>query len=195
MPPLPSSEGPDAAIGWVFLDRDGTLNVKAPDGEYVERPQDLRLLPGAAEGVRALNRAGVWTGVVTNQRGVALGRMSAEDLAAVNERLIELLARDGAVLDAIYSCTHASGECECRKPRPGMLLQAQAEHPALDFARAAIVGDSLSDIQAGRAVGVRTVLIDDGRPGRDPRAIELADDAVSDMQAAARLLLGGRARA
>jgi D-glycero-D-manno-heptose 1,7-bisphosphate phosphatase len=194
VPPLPTLPGPGAAIAWVFLDRDGTLNVKAPDGEYVERPEDLQLLPGAAEGVRMLNRAGVWTGVVTNQRGVALGRMSAEDLAAVNTRLTELLAEDGAALDAIYSCIHASAECDCRKPRPGMLVQARAEHPGLDFARAAIVGDSLSDIQAGSAVGLRTVLIDDGAGG-DPQAIELADDVVGDMAAAASLLLGDSPRA
>src|ERR1700751_1057661 len=97
--PEMSGKGP---ISWVFLDRDGTLNVKPPAGEYIERPDALRLVPGAAEAGRMLNGAGLWTGVATNQRGVALGRMSSADLAAVHARLRELLAEEGAVLDAIY---------------------------------------------------------------------------------------------
>jgi histidinol-phosphate phosphatase family protein len=125
----------DRAIRWVFLDRDGTLNVKPPDGEYIERPEALELLPGAAEAVGLLNRAGMWTAVVTNQRGVALGRMSAEDLDAVHERLRLLLRLEGSFVDAIYACTHESGVCDCRKPGPGLLLQAREEHPGLDFAR------------------------------------------------------------
>ncbi len=178
------------ALGWVFLDRDGTLNVKPPAGEYVERADDLVLLPGAGEAVRMLNRAGIWTGVVTNQRGVALGRMSVADLDAVHDRLLALLAGDGAALDAIYSCVHAAQECDCRKPRPGMLLRAREEHPGLDFARSAIVGDSLNDIEAGRNVGVRTMLIEADGGERSPAA-ELADDVVPDLLGAARLLLAG----
>lgn len=170
----------------MFLDRDGTLNVKPPDGEYVEHPDALQLLPGAAEGVRMLNRAGVWTGVVTNQRGVALGRMSIEDLDAVHARLRRLLHRQGAFVEAIYACPHGLDECTCRKPQPGLLLQARAEHPALDFAHAAIVGDSASDMQAGSALGLRTVLISTSEQDRaccDP------DHIVSDLVQAADLLL------
>jgi D-glycero-D-manno-heptose 1,7-bisphosphate phosphatase len=175
-------------IRWVFLDRDGTLNVKPARGEYVERPEDLRLLPGAAEAVRAFNRAGVWTGVVTNQRGVALGRMSGEDLNAIHDHLRGLLSADGAFLNAIYTCPHQIGTCDCRKPHPGMLLQAQREHPELDFACAAIVGDSANDVQAGRRVGVRTVMI---AADRAPEHAALgADHLVSNIVAAARVLLG-----
>jgi D-glycero-D-manno-heptose 1,7-bisphosphate phosphatase len=175
------------AIRWVFLDRDGTLNVKPPDGEYVGRPEELRLLPGVAEAVRTLNRAGVWTGVVTNQRGIALGRMSIEDLDAVHERLVHLLQERGAFVDAIYACPHGLDACDCRKPRPGLLLQAQREYPALDFADAAIVGDSPSDVQAGRRLGLRTVLIS-GSEG-DEHAVESADHRVSDLIQAASVLL------
>src|SRR5204863_9762551 len=90
---------PDTAEGWirwVFLDRDGTLNVKPGVGEYIEHPDALRLMPWAGKAVRLLNRAGIWAGVVTNQRGVALGRMSAADLAAVHTRLDRLLAAEDA---------------------------------------------------------------------------------------------------
>ncbi len=182
---VPSGDG---AIRWVFLDRDGTLNVKPLAGEYVERSDGLELMPGAAEAVRAFNRAGMWTGVVTNQRGVALGLMSRDDLEAIHERLRHLLAAEGAFLDAIYACPHQIGACDCRKPAPGMLLQAQREHPGLDFTRAAIVGDSLNDVEAGRRVGVRTVMISaDGPDG--PTSVH-ADHLVRNILAAARVLVG-----
>lgn len=177
------------AIRWVFLDRDGTLNVKPPDGEYVERPQALELLPGAAEAVRMLNRAGIWTGVVTNQRGVALDRMSADDLDAVHERLRRLLGQEGAFLDEIYACPHQIGACACRKPQPGLLLRAQREHPALDFAHAAIVGDSSSDVQAGRRLGLMTVLISGA--GSDRAEACDADHVVGDPLQAASVLIAG----
>lgn len=169
------------AIRWVFLDRDGTLNVKPPDGEYIEGPDALELLPGAAEAVGMLNRAGLWTGVVTNQRGVALGRMSTADLDAVHQRLRLLLGLEGAFVDAIYVCPHEIGACDCRKPQPGLLLRAQSDHPALDFARAAIVGDSLSDVRAGRRLGLRTVLISHGQADRS-----VADHVVPDLLEAVR---------
>ncbi|MGH2852771.1 MAG: D-glycero-alpha-D-manno-heptose-1,7-bisphosphate 7-phosphatase [Solirubrobacteraceae bacterium] len=171
----------------MFLDRDGTLNVKPPDGEYIERPEALELLPGAAAAVRMLNRAGLWTGVVTNQRGIALGRMSAADLDAVHERLRGLLKLEGACVDAIYVCPHAVGACDCRKPEPGLLRLAKSEHPALDFARAAIVGDSSCDMQAGRRLGLKTVLISESNDDRV--AARAADHVVADPLQAASLLV------
>jgi D-glycero-D-manno-heptose 1,7-bisphosphate phosphatase len=189
VPPADPISAPCAprAIRWVFLDRDGTLNVKPRDGEYIEHPETLELLPGAAEAVRMLNRAGIWTGVVTNQRGVALGRMSTEDLDAVHERLKHLLCLQGAVVDAIYACPHGIDECGCRKPRPGLLLQAQREYPALDYARAAIVGDSSSDVQAGKCLGLTTILISERRS----RVVAScsADHVVADPVQAASLLI------
>lgn len=175
-------------IRWVFLDRDGTLNVKPPDGEYIERPDALELLPGAGEAVRMLNRAGLWTGVVTNQRGIALGRMTSDDLDAIHERLRHLLHLEGAFLDAIYACPHEIDACDCRKPRPGLLLKAQIENPALDFARAAIVGDSPSDAQTGGRLGLTTVLIagEEHPQGEEPW---IADHVVADPLQAARLLI------
>lgn len=177
-------------IRWVFLDRDGTLNVKPAKGEYIERPEELELLPGAAAAVRGLNRAGVWAGVVTNQRGVALGRMSSTDLDAIHERLRRLLSAEGAFLDAIYACPHQIGACDCRKPDPGMLLKAQREHPGLDFARAAIVGDSLNDVQAGRRVGAMTVMI--SADDADESQAFAADRQVANIAAAVGVLLGRR---
>jgi D-glycero-D-manno-heptose 1,7-bisphosphate phosphatase len=186
---VPSTLRQGPAIRWVFLDRDGTLNVKPPDGEYIERPEALELLPGAAEAVRMLNRAGLWAGIVTNQRGIALGRMSAEDLDAVHERLRDLLRLEGAFVDAIYVCPHEVGTCDCRKPQPGLLLRARREHPALDFARAAIVGDSPSDVQAGVRLGLMTVLI--SQKGGHLGTAGVADHVVVDPLQAASLLIAG----
>jgi D-glycero-D-manno-heptose 1,7-bisphosphate phosphatase len=161
-------------IRWVFLDRDGTLNVKAAQGEYVTAPEQLELLPHAAEGVRRLNESRVWVALVTNQRGIARGKMTEDDLSAVHARLADELARHDAHLDAIYYCPHEQGECSCRKPQPGLLLRAQREHPGLSFAAAALVGDAESDVQAGRRVGAATVLLASDTASEDHGADHVA---------------------
>jgi D-glycero-D-manno-heptose 1,7-bisphosphate phosphatase len=151
---------------WVFLDRDGTLNVSPPPHEYVTDPADLDLLPGAGAAVARLNQAGLWVGVVTNQRAIARSLLATERLELIHERLRELLAQHGAHVDGIWVCPHHDGTCDCRKPLPGLLLQAQAAVPGLDFARTAMVGDSASDIAAGQAVGTLTIRLDAaGEPG------------------------------
>jgi D-glycero-D-manno-heptose 1,7-bisphosphate phosphatase len=163
-------------VDWVFLDRDGTINAKAPDGEYVRTPAELRLLPGAASAIRRLNEAGIWVGLVTNQRGIALGKMTEQDFALIQHSLAEQLAKNGAHIDSVYHCPHDIDECECRKPAPGMLLNARREVPGLDFGRAAIVGDSRADVDAGRAVGAVTVLVGDAPDASrvEPRPDHLA---------------------
>lgn len=144
--------------GAAFLDRDGTINVKAPEGDYVTSPDRVALLPGAARAVRALNDAGVPTVVVTNQRGIALGRMSERDLSAVHERLAALLDQEaGAHLDEILHCPHDEGVCDCRKPGTGLLRRAAADMPGLSLESSVMIGDSQSDIEAGRAAGMRTI--------------------------------------
>jgi D-glycero-D-manno-heptose 1,7-bisphosphate phosphatase len=137
----------------VFLDRDGTINVKAPDGDYVKSWDEFSFLPGAVEAVRALRDAGRRIVIVTNQRGIALGRMTEENLSDIHERMVE---RIGSV-DAIYHCPHDEGQCDCRKPQPGMLLRAADEVPGVELERSVMIGDSDSDIEAGRAVGARTI--------------------------------------
>lgn len=139
----------------VFLDRDGTLNRPAAPGEYVRTPDELELIPGAAHAVGLLRRAGYLCVVVSNQRGVALGLMTEDDLAAVDARLHEL----GGGLDASYYCTHSIGSgCGCRKPEHGLLLRA-AEELGIDLRASWMVGDSHADEQAGRAAGCRTLRV------------------------------------
>ena len=153
--------------GAAFLDRDGTLNVKAPEGEYVTSPEQVELLPDAARAVRVLNDARVVTVVVTNQRGIALERMSEEDLRAVHERLAALLYEEaGASLDAIFHCPHEEGVCDCRKPGVGLFRRAAAELPGLSLENSVMIGDSPSDVAAGQAAGMRTI-----RLGSDVRSL------------------------
>jgi D-glycero-D-manno-heptose 1,7-bisphosphate phosphatase len=151
--------------GVVFLDRDGTINEKAAASEYVTDPGGLRVLPGAAGAVRRLNDAGVAVIVVTNQRGIALGWMTESDLEAVHTELREQLdAQAGARLDAILHCPHERGTCGCRKPAPGLLLEARARWPEIDLPRSVVVGDSRADVEAGRAVGAAAVLLGEHAP-------------------------------
>src|SRR5262249_18384363 len=137
----------------VFLDRDGTLNVKATEGEYVDDPAALVLLPGAAEAVRRLNDAGLTTVVVSNQRGVARALLDEADVDRLNLRLAELRAGAGAHLDAVFVGPHDHDSCECRKPRPGLIVRAVREL-GIDPTAAVIVGDAESDVMAGRAAGL-----------------------------------------
>lgn len=147
----------------VFIDRDGTLTEEVG---YVNHPARLRLLPRSGAALRRLNAAGVAAVVVTNQAGIARGYFSPEVLEAVTAELLEQVKSAGAHLDGLYVCTHhpTQGQppyravCECRKPKPGLLLRAAADL-GLDLRASVIVGDKASDLVAGRAVGAGTALV------------------------------------
>ena len=153
---MPGIEPP----GVVFLDRDGTINVKAQDGEYVTRPEELELVPGAARAIRRLNEAGLTAIIVSNQRAIALGRMTDADLRAVHSELASRLkAEADAHVDAIFHCPHDHGQCDCRKPSTGMFNQASERFPWIDLSRSVMIGDGASDVEAGRAAGMSTIWI------------------------------------
>jgi histidinol-phosphate phosphatase family protein len=139
-----------------FLDRDGTINVKAPEGEYVTSPAEFRYLPGAEDAIRLLAGAGWRVVVVSNQRGIALGLMTAGAVDEINRTLLEL------PVAAVYVCPHEKGTCDCRKPGTGLFLQARRDFPEIEFARSVVIGDAPSDIAAGEALGCRTILV--GKP-------------------------------
>jgi D-glycero-D-manno-heptose 1,7-bisphosphate phosphatase len=147
----------------VFIDRDGTLTEEVG---YVNHPGRLKLLPRSAEAIRRLNAAGVAAVVVTNQAGIARGYFSERVLQQVNDSLAAQLARAGARLDGLYVCTHHPTEgqppyrtcCECRKPKPGLLLRAAGDL-GLDLRRSTMVGDKPSDLVPGRQVGAAAVLV------------------------------------
>ena len=148
----------------VFLDRDGVINRKAPEGQYITRWEDVEILSGVVEAIQQLGEAGFKVVVVTNQRCVAKGLLSEAGLQVLHQKLEELLASRGAVIDAIYYCPHEKNVgCTCRKPAPGMLLKAAREH-GLDLGESWVVGDSTSDLQAGKSAGCKTALVTTSQP-------------------------------
>lgn len=174
-------------ISTAFLDRDGVLNRRAAEGDYIKSPDELEMLDGAVDGVRLLNEHGILVLVVTNQRGIALGRMSGLDLERVHDSLRARLAAGHARVDGIYCCPHEADSCECRKPRIGLFVQAQRDHPQIDFARSAVIGDSASDMVAAERIGARGISVSSVTPPGCEGATSLLD--------AARLLVGDHGEA
>lgn len=143
----------------VFLDRDGVINVKLPSDCYVSRYSEFRFLPGAVDALALLYSLGYLLVIVTNQRGIGRRLMTAEDLKTVHHSMLEDLREAGVSVDGIYHCPHDAHEgCDCRKPKPGMILRAVREL-GIDIARSYMVGDSISDVAAGKSAGATTVRI------------------------------------
>jgi D-glycero-D-manno-heptose 1,7-bisphosphate phosphatase len=143
----------------VFLDRDGTLNVKPAQHQYVTSAEDFTWLPGAREGLGKLAHAGYVLAVVSNQRGVGRGLVSPEVLLEIERRIQRDLAEEGCAIERFRYCFHNDEDgCDCRKPRPGMILDVAAELE-LDLATSWVIGDDPGDVAAGRAAGCRTALV------------------------------------
>ena len=149
----------------VFVDRDGVINENRDD--YVKSLEEFKLLPGVVRSAARLTEAGLRIVIISNQQGIARGLISPEALRLIDERLLAELAGAGARVAGVYYCPHAKEDnCDCRKPRPGLLLKAAAEL-GIDLARSVFVGDSSIDIQAGVAAGCRTVLVLTGKTAPD----------------------------
>ena len=179
-------------VRYVFLDRDGVLNRKQPEGAYVTDWSQFQWLPGAVEAIARINRAGMTVMVVSNQRGIALGRFTEAQLELIHGNMRTHLAQHGARLDAIYYCPHDVGECQCRKPDVGLFEQACKDFPQATAGNSLVIGDSLSDIQAGKRMGMRTIFID-GEAGRQKAgaaaAAESADAVAGSLLQAVELLV------
>jgi D-glycero-D-manno-heptose 1,7-bisphosphate phosphatase len=146
----------------VILDRDGTLNRRPPKAQYVIGPEGFEWLPGAPEALRLLNDAGYTVVVVTNQAGIGRGALTEEQLAAVHLKMVRQAEEAGGRIDAVYHCPHDWDEgCECRKPAPGLLFQAQRELD-LDLTRTPFIGDDERDAEAADAAGCPSMLVSDG---------------------------------
>jgi D-glycero-D-manno-heptose 1,7-bisphosphate phosphatase len=161
--------------GAVFLDRDGVVVELVWDPvdasfEGPNREEDVRLVPGAADAIRRIRSLDYRTVVVSNQPGAAKGKASHEDLRGAHERVVRLLAESGVAIDDYRYCLHhpdavdpeLARSCECRKPKPGMLLEA-ADALDIDLSRSWMIGDSDADAEAGRAAGCRTILVENPR--------------------------------
>ena len=161
----------------VFLDRDGTLNV---DKGYVHRIEDWEWIPGAIGAITMLKKAGFLVIVITNQAGIARGYYDEADMTHLHAIINMELQKHGATIDGFYHCPHhpefgAIRECECRKPMPGMIDKASQDFD-IDLGRSWLVGDKASDIQAGLATGIKSILVLTGY-GNKERAL-LGDDAI-----------------
>ncbi|HEY9427151.1 MAG TPA: HAD family hydrolase [Gemmatimonadaceae bacterium] len=155
----------------VFLDRDGTINI---DTHYLRRPEDVELIPGAAEAIARLNAAGMPVLVISNQSGIGRGLLTQAEYEAVRARIDELLASAGARIDATYICPHAPSPdggavlCECRKPGTLLFRTAAAEH-SIDLSRSTFIGDRWRDISPALKLGARGILV----PSRDTLATDI----------------------
>jgi D-glycero-D-manno-heptose 1,7-bisphosphate phosphatase len=186
----------------VFLDRDGVLVElvwDAADGAF-EGPtvaDDVRLVPGAADAVRRIRSLDYRTVVVSNQPGAAKGKASREDLHTAHERVVRLLAERGVVIDEYRYCLHHpdavdagfAGACDCRKPKPGMLLDAAAALD-VDLSRSWMIGDSDVDAAAGRAAGCRTILVENPQSTHRRREGARVDHRATDLVRAVEILAG-----
>jgi D-glycero-D-manno-heptose 1,7-bisphosphate phosphatase len=169
----------------VFLDRDGTV---VEEKGYITEPDGITLVPGAAAGIAAMRSRGWKVFIATNQAHVAKGIIREEELAAINFRMVAMLAGEGAELDGIYCCIHhpegtvrdLAVECGCRKPKPGLLERAASEH-GLELDRCVMVGDTARDVEAGRAVGAKTVLVRTGKGAKTAEGGHSADYVADDL--------------
>jgi D-glycero-D-manno-heptose 1,7-bisphosphate phosphatase len=169
-----------------FLDRDGVINRKAREGEYVTRWEEMQILPGVPEAIALLNQAGVRVIVVSNQRCVAKRLITIFDLEVLHRRMCEAVASHGARIDAIYYCPHETHPpCRCRKPQPGMLLDAARDHD-IDLSASWMIGDSQADVEAGRNAGCKTALL----AARDDSVKTNADIVAPSLFEVIRQILG-----
>ncbi len=162
---------------YIFLDRDGTLNVRPPKACYIERPEDFIWLDGAKDAVKRLKAAGYQIILVTNQPGLTRGNLTEETLAAIHKKMQEDLKKIGACIDHIYYCPHNWDEgCTCRKPQPGMFFQAQKEL-SIDLTRCYMLGDDERDMTAGAAAGCKCMQISETFTLADAVSRILKDDS------------------
>ncbi len=147
----------------LFLDRDGTVNEEV---NFLASPDGMKLIPNSAAAIREANQLGVKVFILTNQSGIARGYLTEEELANVHDRLLQLLQQEGAVINDIYVCPHHPDygepryrlDCQCRKPKTGMMLQAARKHN-VNLQRSFVIGDRMIDVQMGNNAGAKTILV------------------------------------
>ncbi len=147
----------------VFLDRDGVINKKAPKADYIKNWEEFKFLPGSIKAIKLLNENGYKVFVISNQPGIARWKMQKRDLENIHKKMNKKLNENGAKIEDIYYCPHGWDEgCLCRKPKPGLLIQASKEH-FIDLRKTIFIGDDIRDKEAGDAVDCKTILVSDKR--------------------------------
>lgn len=169
----------------VFMDRDGTLNEETG---HLHRLEDWIWTPGALDAVKGFNNLGFLVIVVSNQAGIARGYYTIREVNCLHDRIQKTAAAAGARIDSFYYCPHHPqyGEvrnCSCRKPKPGLLLQAHYEH-RIDLVRSFMIGDRVSDIQAGEAAGAKTILVKTGYGKSEQQKLPASQTTAENLYAA-----------
>lgn len=174
----------------IFLDRDGVINRKL-ENDYVKNWTEFEFLLGVKEALIQLTAAQHRLIIITNQRGVSRGIMSEAEVNNVHQKLRSEVAESGAIISGIYHCPHDNYQCSCRKPDVGMFLKAQQDFPAIDFATSVMIGDSVTDLEAGARVGCATIFINPSSKLLipDPSSLNLLGEAESLMEATTKYLL------
>lgn len=159
----------------IFLDRDGVINKNPAQHDYIKSWEEFEFLPDAVEAIRLLNKNNYQIYVITNQGGISRGCMSEQNVREIHENMTEELKKHDARIDGIYYCPHKEGDdCECRKPKPGMLFKAASEHN-FDLTKSILIGDTERDIDAGRAARCKTILA-----GREKSLLQIAKELVNE---------------
>lgn len=179
----------------IFLDRDGVINKEK---NWIHKKEDLELIKNSAEAIAMLNENGFKVIIITNQPVVARGLCTEEEVQEINDYLKNLLKDKGATVDAVYYCPHhpSAGdnpkytrECECRKPKPGMILQAQKDLFIDKLEGCFIVGDKMGDLKAGNSVGCKTILVKTGYGGEDGWEDAVPDYIAEDLYDAVKNII------
>ncbi|MCG2717283.1 MAG: D-glycero-beta-D-manno-heptose 1,7-bisphosphate 7-phosphatase [Nanoarchaeota archaeon] len=171
----------------IFIDRDGVINKDL--GGYISRPEDFKFIEGVIEALKNLNQMEFKLIVITNQGGIAKGEYTEQDLESVHKKMVSLLENEGIRLTGIYYCPHhTSDNCDCRKPRTGMIEKAVKEHN-IDPKKSFFIGDKTTDIQAGKDMGCMTFLVKTGYGGRDKICNVEPDFIVEDFFEASKRIL------
>ncbi|MGB9612601.1 MAG: D-glycero-beta-D-manno-heptose 1,7-bisphosphate 7-phosphatase [Candidatus Margulisiibacteriota bacterium] len=180
----------------VFLDRDGTI---VEDVGYLNRPDQIKFIPGAIKAIKMLNQAGYKVVVISNQAGVAKGLITEDMLQTIDKVLHKFILNGGAHLDGVYYCPHHPEEgvypyrqaCECRKPHPGLIKRAHRDLN-IDLSSSFMVGDKATDIEAGKNAGTKTILVLSGRGQEEKEKLKSKPDYITDnLLSAVKWILGG----
>lgn len=180
----------------IFLDRDGVIIDHV---DHISRPEQVKLINKAADAISLLNK-NYKIILITNQAAVGRGICTERDANKVNEKMLAMLAQDEAKIDATYMCFHHpvhgigkyKQDCNCRKPKPGMILKAQVDFN-IDLKKSYIIGDSTQDIKAGNLAGLKTILVKTGYAGKDRICPDAAPSNVAeDLYSAAQIILGDK---
>jgi D,D-heptose 1,7-bisphosphate phosphatase len=147
----------------VFLDRDGVISIFTPD-DYIKNWNEFEFIPGAIEGLKILSKHNYRLVIISNQAGVNKGLFTKKSLDGLTKKMLEVLKKQGVEIEKIYYCTHTPEEnCACRKPKPGSFYRAQKELGGIDLQKTFFIGDSDTDVQAGKSAGTKTILVLSGK--------------------------------